>query len=1101
MKNYILKKVSKYKLLHLFLIMNLLALTTIAQVKISGKVTDTKGNGISGVSVTVRNDKAGASTAADGTYQLITNLKPGKHIIIFSTVGLKSAEQIITVSANGAYTVNTQLIQDPLGLDEVIVTGTSAGTTKKQLGSYVSTVKGDQLTKGASANALMALQGKTLGAQITQNNGDPAGSISVRLRGISSLSSSEPLYVIDGVVVNNSTTRVTNTQSNYDGQNSVGTIGQNRLVDINPNDIERIEVLNGAAAAAIYGSRANAGVIQIFTKRGKSGAPVVSFSTTVMSSSLRKKLDVNQAATKFGPSADVFTQDIIQASKKTIINPVTGVGTVQIDTLSTITTPVSRYDYQDYIFRNAIGTDNSINVTGGTDKTKYFMSGSYYYNQGIIKNTDFQRFSFRTNVDQVLNKWLSASIGLNYINSTANEKPDGNTFYSPMNAVTILGNFYDIQQRDAFGNIKSVGERGRLNPVSVIEDLNQKNTTNRLIANVGIKLKPIDHLSIDYTMGIDNYAQKGTTFMPPYTYNVTGGSFGGGATLIPSLNGYVSSANTNFFGINHDVNATYNINITKDLNSVTQVGFSQQYENQTYLMSQGQGILVGSTQTVSSAATPLPSAEGRGEVSITGTFIQQNFKYKNYAFLTGALRRDGSSLFSGSQRNQTYAKVSGSIIVSNMNFWQNTKLPKWVDLVKVRAAYGESGNLTSLGATDRFNLYTSSSFVGSTSYSSSSQAANPNVGPERQKEFEFGTDLGFLNNRVTLTLNVYNKKVNQLNIARSTAPTTGFSTLLDNVGNLENKGYEIMLTGTPVLTKDFSWMITGLYNSNKNKITNLPQPIITYATNGGAPVALIEGQPVGVFWGTFFQTTPGGTFYKMSNGLPNHNGLVLSAAGIPRTAYGFQNTSNLSSVLNPTVVIFDSPNINNGNQGGPAAGTVPVRKIIGNPNPKYTTTLVNEFKYKSFSLRVQIDATKGNDVFNADFRTRQGVGNGKIAELEQTGQLPRGYISAYITPSTSNPGASPQIPTGIYAIEQWRIDDGSNVRLRELSFSYKFGRLGKAISDLTLNFAGRNLIVWTKYIGYDPEVNAAGQSTLLRGIDFGSVPVPKTFSIGVQAKF
>jgi TonB-linked SusC/RagA family outer membrane protein len=1075
MKNYILKKRSMSKLLFLFLLTNLFALASMAQVKISGKVTDAKGNGISGVSVTIKSSTIGTSTNASGNYELVSTLKQGKQTLVFSAVGSKTVEQIVTINASTSYEANAQLGSDPLGLDEVVVTGTTIGTTKKQLGSYVSTVKGDQLTKGASSNALMALQGKTLGAQITQNSGDPAGSMSVRLRGVSSLSSSEPLYVIDGVVVNNSTTRVTNTQGNYDGQNSVGTIGQNRMVDINPNDIERIEVLNGAAAAAIYGSRANAGVIQIFTKRGKSGTPLVSFSTTVMSSSLRKKLDVNRASTKFGGPADgpgAITQDVLTP---TLTN----------------TTAVSRYDYQDYIFRSAVGTDNNINVTGGTDKTKYFLSGSYYYNQGIIKNTDFQRFSFRTNVDQVLNKYLSASIGLNYTNSTANEKPDGNTFYSPMNSVTILGNFHNIEQRDAFGNIQAIGERGRVNPVSVIEDLKQKNTTNRLIANVGLKLKPIDHLSIDYTMGIDNYAQKGTTFMPPFAYNVTTGSFGGGPALIPSLNGYVSSANSNFFGINHDVNATYNINITKDLNSVTQIGFTQQYENQTYLMAQGQGILVGSTQTVSSAATPLPSAEGRGEVSITGTFIQQNFKYKNFAFLTGAIRRDGSSLFSGSQRNQTYAKLSGSVIVSNMDFWQKTNLAKWIDLVKVRAAYGESGNLTALGATDRFNLYTSSSFVGSTSYSSSNQSANPNVGPERQKEFEFGTDLGFLNNRVTLTLNVYNKKVNQLNIARSTAPTTGFSTLLDNVGNLENKGYEIMLTGTPLLTKDFSWTLTGLYNHNENKVTNLPQPIITYATNSGAPVALIEGQPVGVFWGTFFQTTNGGSFSKQSNGLPNHGGLVLSPAGIPRTAYGTQNTNNLNSVLNPTIVDF----VAGGPDGIPGAGTAQIRKIIGNPNPKYTTTLINEFNYKKFALRLQIDATKGNDVFNADFRTRQGVGNGKLAELVNTGQLPRGYISVY------NASPTAPVPTGIYAIEQWRVDDGSNVRLRELSLSYKFGKLGKAISDLSISFTGRNLAVWTKYIGYDPEVNAAGQSTLLRGIDFGSVPIPKTFSIGVQAKF
>ncbi len=200
------------------------------------------------------------------------------------------------------------------------------------------------------------------------------------LRGISSItSSSEPLYIVDGVIVNNATTRVTNTSGNYDGASFVGTIGQNRLADINPADIERIEVLNGAAAAAIYGSRANAGVVQIFTKRGSSGAPVVSFSTSVISSSLRKSVPVNQSPTKFG-------------------GPTDGVGAQTQDILTpafTNTTAVTRYDYNDYIFHNAIGTDNNVSVAGGKDKTKYYTSASYFNNEGIIKNTDFRRLQFQ----------------------------------------------------------------------------------------------------------------------------------------------------------------------------------------------------------------------------------------------------------------------------------------------------------------------------------------------------------------------------------------------------------------------------------------------------------------------------------------------------------------------------------------------------------------------------------------------------------------------------------------------------------------------------------------------------------------------------------
>ncbi len=1065
-----LKRLLPWKFRHTFIVLfiQLLSLAVTAQIKISGKVSGTDGKGIPSVSVMVRSTAIGTLTDANGNYDFNANLKPGNYVLEFSGIGFKTTTQELKVTSDVAYTANVQLTEDVMKMDEVIVTGVSAGTTRKQLGSYISTVKADQLTKGAASNPLLALQGKTLGAQITQNNGDPAGGFSVRLRGISSISgSSEPLYIIDGVIVNNATTRVTNTQSGYDGTNSVGTIGQNRMVDINPADIERIEVLNGAAAAAIYGSRANSGVVQIFTKRGKSGAPVVSFSSSVIFSSLRKKLDVNQSPTKFGGPTDgptAQTQDILTPSL-------------------TNTTAVTRYDYQDYIFGSAVGTDNNVSVSGGTDKTKYLLSGSYFKNDGIVKNTDYQRFSFRTNLDQSIGKYVTATMGLNYINSDANEKPDGNSFYSPMNSVTIIANFHDIQTRDALGNIKAVGERGRANPVSVIEDIKQKNQTSRVIANFGLKIKPVKDLSIDYTMGIDNYVQKGTTYIPPFAYNVSTAFWGGGITLDPTQNGYASAATSVFFGINHDLSATYTKGITKNITSTTQVGFSQQYEKQSYQMSQGRG-LAPFVQTVNGASTLLTGVDDRGEISISGFFVQENLKYKDQLFVTGALRRDGSSLYSGSQRNQTYAKASVSYVISSTGFWNKMSVKKWWDLFKVRIAYGESGNLTGIGATDRFNLYTSSSFVGRTTLSSSTRAANPNVGPERQQELEFGTDLSFLNNRLGITLNVYNKKVQHLSINRQVAPTTGFSSLLDNVGNLENKGFEIMLSGTPVRIKDFNWNISGLYNHNRNKLVNSAQPLILFATNGGAPVALIEGQPIGVFYGTFFATTSGGSFKKDKTGVPISSGLVLGPTGIPRVAYGTQ-----SSVL--TYILRDYLAGGPGNQGIPQGAQL--RKIIGDPNPDYTASITNEFNYKKLSLRIQIDITHGNEVFNADFRTRQGVGNGKVVELEQRGLLPRGTVSVY-SPSSA-------IPTGIYGIEEWRVDDGSNTRIRELSLSYSFGKVAKWISDLSLSFSGRNLKVWSKYIGYDPEVNAAGQSTLLRGIDFGSVPLPKTFSFGIQAKF
>ena len=1031
----------KLRNLLLLLAFNLVVAGTFAQVTITGKVTgaqgsQTVGEGLPGISITIKGTRFGAGTSSDGTYTLTAPIQAGTHTIVFSGVGVQTKEVPLTVGAATSYTVDINLDAQVSDLDEVIVTGTSAGTTRRQLGSYVSTVKAEDLTKGATGNVLAALQGKTAGAQISQNSGDPAGGISVRLRGISSISSSsEPLYIVDGVIVNNSTNRVTNTSGNYDGGNFVGTIGQSRLVDINPADIERIEVLNGAAAAAIYGSRANAGVVQIFTKKGKSGAPQLSFSTSLTQSSLRKRIEVNRAPTKFGGSPDVQTQDILTPA---LIN----------------TTPVTRYDYQDDIFRTATGTDNTISVTGGTDKTKYYASGSYFFNQGIVRNTDFQRYSFRLNIDQTLNDWASFNMGLNYVNSAANEKPDGNSFFSPLNSVTIIGNIHDINTRDANGNIRGVGERGRVNPISVIEEIKQKQTTNRVLANVGIKLKPFKNFTLDYTMGIDNYTQLGTTLIPPFSYNVGDGFYGGGVNLDAARNGYASTANNNFFAINHDVNATYTANITDDIGSTTQVGFSQQYEKNNYSLLQGRG-LAPLVQTVNAAATILPGSDDRSEISISGVFLQQNFKFGNQLFLTGAIRVDGSSVFGENERSQKYAKASGSYVISGGDFWKNSTVSNWWDLLKVRVAYGESGNLTGIGAFARFNTYSPSAYVGRSALNGSSILANPDVKPERQKEIEFGADLSFFKSRLNFTINVYNKKVSDLLINRVYAPSTGFSSLLNNLGSLENKGFEIVLGGTPIQGKDFTWNINAIYNHNRNKALDIGQALTLFSTNAGAPVAILQGQPIGVFYGTHFARDAAGTEVK-------------NASGIPQTERGVQN--------GPLDVTPGR------DANGLPTGTI-LRKIIGDPNPDFTAVLTNEFTYKNWGLRVQIDAVRGGDVFNADWRTRQGVGNGKVAEQEHLGQLPRGYVS------------------GVYAVEEWRVDDGSFTKLREVSLSYNVGKVSKLFSNLTVLLSGRNLYSWDNYKGYDPEVNAGGQSTLLRGIDFGAIPIPKTFSVSLQAKF
>lgn len=1016
---------------------------------LSGRVTEgTSDIGIPGVVVKVQNTNFAVATNGEGKYSLPANLNAGSYQVVFSSIGFKTQTKAVQLGASTQVSVNGELTADNIGLDEVIITGTSQGTTRKQMGSYVSSVKGDDLLKAPSGNVLSSLQGKSPGAQISQNSGDPAGGMSVRLRGVSSINSgSDPLYIIDGVIVNNSTARVTNTSANYDGGGSgvggngnfVGAIGQNRMVDINPNDIERIEVLNGAAAAAIYGSRANAGVIQIFTKRGQSGKPVVSLSTGFTLSNLRKQVEVNQSPVKFGGSVDSFTQDVIQTAGSPAA-------------LLTNTTPVSRYNYQDYIFQSAIGTDNTVSLAGGSDNTKFYTSLGYFSNEGIIKNTDFKRYNMRANLDQKINDWAKVTAGVNYIHSDANEKPDGNSFFSPMNSVTIIGNFHDLFTRDALGNLKSVGERGRVNPVSVIEDIKQRQTVNRVIANAKLALNPVKHLTIDYTIGVDNTIQNGTTFIPPFAYNVSTGFYGGGPTLDPTLNGYASSASNTATLFNHELNFTYDAKLSDLLLSTTQLGGSYQYEKNNYLLSNGRG-LAPFVQSVDGASTILPNSDRRLQQSVSGAYLQQNFKYKDHLFLTGAVRVDQSTVFGDKNRTKAYLKGNLSYVLSSADYWKDFGVSDWWDTFKLRAAYGESGNLTGIGPYDRFNEYLSGPYVGRTSLTSKPTLANVDVAPEKQTELEIGTDMSFFKNRLGLVFNWYNKKVEDLLLSVLTAPTTGYSSLLRNNGALRNKGIEVMLTGMPVATESFKWNTSFIFNRNRNKAEG-SGALQLISTNAGAPVAIIDGQPVGVFYGTFFARNPDGS-------------LLTNAAGIPQLERGIQNSSTTYTPQR-------------GADGLPTGTTL--RKVVGDPNPDYTLSFVNDFTYKKLALHVQLDASEGADVWNADWRTRQGVGNGKVAEQEQMGLLPRGYVA------------------GVYATEEWRIDDGSYVKLREVSLSYNIGKLN-FIQDLTINLSGRNLISWDNYKGYDPELNSGGQSTVLRNIDFGSVPIPRTFSLGLRAKF
>ena len=596
----------------------MIGFTTYAQTDytLRGNVVDDFGSPISGVTIQIKNTNQGAITDFDGSFNLQANLKAGSYVLIFRALGLTTKEIPLSLDTLKEIVTDVIMTADILGLDAVVITGVGALTAKKQLGNTISTVEGLDIAQSGSLDITGGLSGKLAGIQVTQNSGDPAGGISVRLRSASTVNgSSDPLYIIDGVIVNNNSTNVLN----------VNSVVQNRLSDISPNDIDRIEVIKGAAAAAIYGSRASNGVVQIFTKKGKSGKPVITVSSSVNFNSLRKKRDFNQVPLDW-TSSDISILD---------------------------TEAVTRYDYQDMVFENSTGTDNYVSVSGGKKNTNYFASFSYLKNDGIMKGTNFEREGGRIRVNQTINDWASASFGTYISTSNSNDKPNGG--YGPGVLATILFTNNKINPaQDADGNYPNMTFYPNILEYIETFDFQQKN--NRVISDLQINLTPMDGLKVNYILGYDNAESIGSTYIPIGTNTVALGS--------------ASTTSISTKQLNSDLNATYNRNLSDNIKSTTSAGFSWQSDDTNLRSISGTGLALG-VKTTDGAAS-ISTNENRSERSFWGGFLQQTFGFNNKLFLTGAIRLDGSSVFGEDERNQFYPKASMSYLVSEEGFWKES---------------------------------------------------------------------------------------------------------------------------------------------------------------------------------------------------------------------------------------------------------------------------------------------------------------------------------------------------------------------------------------------------------------------------------------------
>lgn len=993
-----LLRVKKLKFISSFLILVMLGFTLYGQTTytLRGNVSENTGNPAVGVSIQIKNTNIGTITDFDGLYNLKATLGAGEYTLIFRSIGLTTKEVKITLGTDTEIVTDVVMTQDILGLDEIVITGTGALTEKKQLGNTIASVDGLEISQSGALDITGGLSGKLAGIQVSQNSGDPAAGISVRLRSASTVNgSSDPLYIIDGVIVNNNSTDVLGTSS----------VVQNRLSDISPQDIDRIEIIKGAAAAAIYGSRASNGVVQIFTKKGKTGKPTITFSTSINFNSLRKKRDFNEEP------FDWVSSDI------TILDKV----------------PTTRYDYQDMVFQNSVGTDNYVSMSGGTETTDYFASFSYLKNEGILKSTDFQRQGGRIRINQEINDWASASFGTYFSTSKSQDQPNGGYVAGVLSTILFANNNIDPSP-DGDGNYPAMTFYPNILEYINTFDFNQRN--NRVISDLQINLKPLDGLKVDYILGYDNAESIGNTYIPI------------GTTTIAL--GRASTTTISTKQLNSDLNVAYNKNISNDIESTTAAGFSWQADETLFRAISASGLALG-VRTTDGAAS-ISTDESRSERTFWGGFMQQTFGLKDKLFITGAIRLDGASVFGDNERNQFYPKASMSYLMSEEDFWESS-FGNSINSFKVRAAWGQAGNLTAIGPFDRLSNYAAVSIDGNSGLIAPTRLGNADLKPERQTELEFGLDIGMFNNRLGIELTYYEQDIEDLLLARTLSPSTGFGSRVENIGTMNNKGFEALITATPVQNDNLNWSITGTFSTNKNEVNNIEGEQFGIG-NFGFSVAK-NGQPLGVFYQGFYARNPDGS-------------LLLTPAGIPQREKGSYDANG-----NP---------VPERDASGQPSGTN-LSKVIGDPNPDFIASLINELNYKNFSFRMQFDAVQGVDVLSWDTRMFYRFGGGPETGKELAGELVRGTGAAK------------------FGIAESYVEDGSYIKLREISASYLLKEPLKGVNSVKFTLTGRNIFSIDNYSGYDPEVNMDAQSNGSRGGIMGLVPIPRVIKIGLVATF
>ena len=1015
--------------------------------RVTGNVVDEKGETVIGANIIEVGTTNGTVTDIDGNFVLEVE---NNATIKVTYIGY--LEQEVATSNQASF--NIKLVEDNQALDELVVVGYGV-MRKKDLTGSVAQLGNDSFKDLTVSHATEAMAGKLAGVQIQQVGGQPGQSATIRVRGAGSITaSSSPLYVVDGYP-----------------------LGVQNLNMINPNDIESIEVLKDASAAAIYGSRAANGVVLITTKSGKEGGTRVSLDMSWGMQDVTRRMDLMDAQEFSEFSREAFNNNYLDHFPNASANdPVSGRPTGYryrypsvYDDSSFMESVGSGTDWQNEIFRTSPLQNYQLTVSGGNEKSKFLFSLGYYDQEGIIINSNYKRYSARAKIDSQINSWLKAGINIAPSYNNSNKSIQGHwASDGVVNSALATSPIVPVRNKDntwasqSMYAVASDGLTGVPNAVALTH-IRDFDTNLSLFTNGYVELKPLKNLIVKSTIGADIREYRNEYFRPSTIPN------NGNIAPLPSTERRARETSYESLNWLNENTVTYLGSWDKHELDILG-GITAQKNVYRYTQATGSDFPNDKIQTINNA-TVKSSTSSRSSWTLLSYLARINYRYNDKYYFTGSIRADGSSRFGSNNRYGYFPSASVAWRISQEDFMKDID---WMTDFKIRSSYGITGNnnigdYAAIGIMQNANYVLGSNSGNIVNGASKRSFSNQNLTWEKTRQADIGIDMSAFNNRLSFSFDFYNRLTTDLLMNVDIPTITGFSNAMQNIGKMQNNGAEITISGVPFNSKNFGWNISSNLSVNKNKVLALGPTGDPVFGDGGAGTTHITmiGKPIGSFYG-----------YK--------------AIGVFMTEDELKNYPHFSDTQVGDMRFEDV----NGDNKIDADD----RTIIGNNMPDFTWGLTNSFNFGAFDANFSLQGVVGNEVLHLGRRFyTQGEGNqNQLREMLNRWQSIENPGNGQIPRANSQPtGQNNAIST------RW-VEDGSFLRLNNLSIGYSLNTslLNKlSLQQARIYITAQNLFTITNYSGFNPETSFREDNATAPGTDYGMYPLSRTYTLGINLTF